>query len=435
MPERKVLLTLTTKFFESNLQHATHSLEALDPPQATQILKTLSHPMCVRALGVMEPRYAARVILELPEELIREIVQGLSITSLSEIFLSLSAEKKQALLNLLSSSTQRHLLDIITYPENSAGRILNLDILAFHADMKVKEAIQKIRTFHKKTPMNYVYVVDESNCLAGVLNMRDLLLASQDATLDTVMVKDVFAVNAAMDREEVALLVSQKRYLAVPVIDHENHLLGAIKTEELLQLSQEEATEDIQKMFGAGGDEKALSSIGFAIRKRLPWLYINLATAFLAAFVVGLFENIIAKITALAVLMPIVAGQGGNAGAQALAVVIRGLALKEISPTTARQVIVKEGIVGLANGIAIGLVTSVAAWYWNENPLLGLIIGMSMVVNLVAAGISGALIPIAMKSLGWDPAQSSSIILTTVTDVIGFASFLGFATLFQYYLL
>jgi magnesium transporter len=249
------------------------------------------------------------------------------------------------------------------------------------------------------------------------------------------MLKDVFAVNAPMDREEVALQVSKKRFLAVPVIDNEHHILGTIKTEELLSYTQEEATEDIQKMFGAGGDEKVFSPIWFAIRKRLPWLYINLGTAFLAAFVIGLFENIIAQITVLAVFLPVVAGQGGNAGTQTLAIVIRGLALKEVSLNMAKRVIFKEGLVGIINGAAIGIVTALIAWLWGQNPFLGVIIGLAMIVNMVAAGVSGAVIPLTMKSLGWDPAQSSSIFLTTVTDIVGFASFLSFAVLFQQYLL
>jgi magnesium transporter len=218
-------------------------------------------------------------------------------------------------------------------------------------------------------------------------------------------------------------------------VDNENHILGTIKTEELLSYTQEEATEDIQKMFGAGGDEKVFSPIWLAIRKRLPWLYINLGTAFLAAFVIGFFENIIAQITILAVFLPIVAGQGGNAGAQTLAIVIRGLALKEVSPNMAKRVVLKEGVVGIINGIAIGTITALIAWLWNQNPFLGVIIGLAMIVNMVAAGISGAIIPLTMKYMGWDPAQSSSIFVTTVTDVVGFASFLGFAVLFQHYLL
>jgi magnesium transporter len=265
--------------------------------------------------------------------------------------------------------------------------------------------------------------------------MRDLIIAPSQAALESVMRQDVFAVNAFTDREEVANELAKRRYFAAPVVDGENRLLGVVRTDQLLSHVQAEATEDIQKMFGAGGNERAFSSVSFALRKRLPWLYVNLATAFLAAGVVGLFENVIARVTVLAVFLPVVAGQGGNAGAQSLAVVMRSLVMREIPSQKAWTMIVKETCVGSLNGVLIGLVTALIAWLWYGNPYLGVVIGMAMIVNLVAAGFSGAAIPITMKALGWDPAQSSNIILTTVTDCVGFLAFLGFAVLLQSYLI
>ncbi|MGB6646948.1 MAG: magnesium transporter, partial [Bacteroidota bacterium] len=214
-----------------------------------------------------------------------------------------------------------------------------------------------------------------------------------------------------------------------------HRLLGVVRSDHLLTDVQEEASEDIQKMFGAGGDEHAFSPVWFSLSKRLPWLHVNLATAFLAAAVVGLFEDLIARITILAVFLPVVAGQGGNAGAQSLAVVMRGLVMREISPRNRWRLVLKETFIGLVNGLIIGLVTAGIAWLWQGNPVLGLVIGLAMIANLIVAGFAGAAIPITMKALGFDPSQSSSIVLTTVTDVLGFFSFLGFAVLFQAYLL
>jgi len=233
----------------------------------------------------------------------------------------------------------------------------------------------------------------------------------------------------------VARLATQKRFLAIPVVDENQRLLGTIKLDDLVEAAQEEATEDIQKMFGAGGDEKVFSPLFFSVKNRLGWLHVNLATAFLAAFVVGLFQGIIAKIAILAVFLPIVAGQGGNAGAQSLAVVMRGLVLHEVEPTLAGKVILREGILGAINGLVIGLVTGLGALLWHGNPYLGLVIGGAMLINMVVAGVSGAAIPMLMQFLGFDPAQSSNIILTTVTDVVGFFTFLGLATLFQGFLI
>jgi len=264
--------------------------------------------------------------------------------------------------------------------------------------------------------------------------MRDLILADPHAPIESVMLKDVVSVPATLDREEVVKLAAQRRYLTMPVVDSENRILGTIHSEDLIEAAEEEASEDMQKMVGAGGDEEALSPVLFSLKKRLPWLQVNLATAFLAASVVGLFENTIARITALAVFLPVVAGQGGNTGAQTLAVVIRGLALGQIDKSLAWRVMTKEACLGFLNGVSVGIVTALVAYLWEGNPYFGLVIGLAMVLNMAIACIAGAGIPIAMRAVGWDPAQSSSIILTTVTDVLGFFSFLGLATLFQHLL-
>ena len=260
--------------------------------------------------------------------------------------------------------------------------------------------------------------------------MRELILANEEDSISSAMIPDVFQVEATMDRERVVNELSRRSFIAVPVVDKNGHLLGTIRTDELIASAQEEATEDIQKMFGAGGDEHVSSPISFSIRKRLLWLNINLATAFFASTVIALFQDVIARSVALAIFLPIVASQGGNAGAQSLAVVIRGLVLREVEPRLARKIILKEGLLGLANGVVVGLVAALVAWFWNGNIFLGVVIGLAMIVNMVAAGVSGAGIPILMKALGKDPAQSSNIILTTVTDVVGFFAFLSLAVLF-----
>jgi magnesium transporter len=248
------------------------------------------------------------------------------------------------------------------------------------------------------------------------------------------MRQDLFTLHCFMDREEAAAQLAKRRYFAAPVVDHDGRILGIIKAEQLIQGVQEEVTEDLQRMFGAGGDERAFSPVSYSLKKRLPWLHVNLATAFLAAAVVALFEGIIAKITVLAVFLPVVAGQGGNAGAQSLAIVMRGLVMREIPKDKVKRLVLKEAWVGTITGAVTGIVTALVAWAWHGNPWLGLVIGLAMIVNLAAAGLSGAAIPVLMKAVGLDPAQCSSIILTTVTDVVGFFAFLGFAVVFQSHL-
>lgn len=370
-----------------------------------------------------------------PPDVFREIIDKLEPHQGASLFLALSDEQRSRLLDHLPEKSKLKIADLLQYPENSAGRIMTTDFLAFHTGVRVKDAVRRIRAHARKNaPASYVYVLDAEDHLVGVINMRDIVIASGSQTLETTMRTDLVAVNVFMDREEVANILSKLRYFAAPVVDNENRMLGVVKADRLISDVQAEATEDIQKMFGAGGDERAMSPVSFSLRKRLPWLHVNLATAFLAASVVGLFEDVIAKITVLAVFLPVVAGQGGNAGAQSLAVVMRGLVMREIPQAKVWALIFKETWLGVLNGMIIGVVTALIAWLWQGNPMLGVVIGLAMIVNLLAAGFSGAAIPIAMKGVGLDPAQSSSIVLTTVTDVVGFFSFLGFAVVFQSYL-
>jgi magnesium transporter len=326
--------------------------------------------------------------------------------------------------------------EFLAYPDDSVGRTMSTEVLSFHKETTVNDAIERIRSLAKKRfPASYAYVVDDEEHLVGVMNMRDLMLASPEEPVGNVMRKDVFSIHCFTGIEEAANELSRRRYFAAPVVDGQNHILGIVKAERMLQGIQADVTADLQRMFGAGGDENTTSPVKFSLKKRLPWLHVNLATAFLAAAVVALFEGTIAKLTILAVYLPVVAGQGGNAGAQSLAIVMRGLVMREISKGKATRLIMKETGVGTINGAVIGLVTATIAWAWHGNPFLGLVIGLGMLVNLAVAGLSGSAIPMLMKKAGLDPAQCSSIILTTVTDVVGFMAFLGFAVLFQSYLI
>jgi magnesium transporter len=264
--------------------------------------------------------------------------------------------------------------------------------------------------------------------------MRNLLLAFPKDSIGSLMSRELLSVPVTMDRQDVVVLIRRHRFLALPVVDDEGRLIGVIRHDEALRAGQSEAFADVQKMVGAGGDERAFSPLSTVVKRRLPWLYVNLLTAFAAAAVVGIFEGTIQKVTALAVLLPIVSGQGGNTGAQALAVVMRGIALREILAGTEKRVIVKETLGGLLNGLAVALVTAVGVWIWSQNIGLCLVIGSAMIVNMVVAGLFGAAIPIILRALKRDPAQSSSIFLTTVTDVVGFGCFLGFASIFMRFL-
>jgi magnesium transporter len=302
----------------------------------------------------------------------------------------------------------------------------------------VQQAVTAIRKAPREA-LHYLYVTQRDGKLIGVLNMRDLMLAAPRERIELLVRRSVVSVPDTMDSGEVVELMRERGFLAVPVVDFEGRLIGVVKHGEALQAGQAAAFENLQKIVGAGADERALSPVSLVVKSRLPWLYVNLMTAFMAAAVVGVFEGIIAQVAALAVLLPVVAGQGGNTGSQSLAVVMRGLALREIIPGVKRRVIVKELVAGLINGLAVAIFTAAAVFGWRTaagdsvqaGSGLALVIGLAMIVNMVAAALAGAVIPIVLRAVGRDPAQSAAIFLTTVTDIVGFASFLGFATLFM----
>jgi len=436
MIEKNSLLPFVEKFIEYDAIAASQSLEKMSEEDAAKVLKSLPAPLAARAIKHLQISFAATLLKDFDVLLLRDLVSALTPQLAASILMHLPPNAQERVKEHIVGSLKEQIIDMLAYPEGSVGRIMTTDFLSFHKKTEVQEAIEKIRQLaaKKSFPSSYTYVVDDDNHLVGVLNMRDLMLASPNYTLESIMRKEVFSIHCFVDRQEAANELSKRKYFAAPVVDGENHIVGIIKAERMLQGIQEEATKDLQKIFGAGGDERVFSSTLFSIKKRLPWLHVNLATAFLAAAVVALFEGMIAKLTILAVFLPVIAGQGGNAGAQSLAVVMRGLVMREISPDKTFSLILKECRLGAINGAVIGTVTAFIAWIWQGNPYFGLVIGLGMFINLIFAGLSGASIPILMKRLGWDPAQSSNIILTTVTDVLGFFAFLSLAVLFQNYL-
>jgi magnesium transporter len=321
------------------------------------------------------------------------------------------------------------LRELIAYPDDTAGRLMDARPLALHPSTTVSQALERLRG-RREEAIHAVYLVEPGEGrLLGAVPLPALATASPETTLEALDVPPPAVIQGLATREEVVETLDRSGVSALPVIDVSGRLLGVIRYGALVRAAQEEATADLQTMVGVGREERALSPVSFAVKKRLPWLQINLGTAFLAAAVVGFFEETIAANTALAVLLPVVAGQSGNTGSQALAVVIRALALREIRVGDWFRVCNKETRVALFNSLAVAVVTSVAVFFWSGSAGLALVIALSMVISMAVAGLSGAAVPIVLTSVGQDPAQSSSIVLTTVTDVVGFFSFLGIATM------
>lgn len=429
-------LAIVTRFIDTEPQQAAMALEALSPEDAASVVRGLAPETAARLLARMHPQSEAAIYEHLVPEPAATLLGLADADDAADAFRALTDESRRALLASLSPDRRRELEERLSYLDHSAGQLMRADVVSFPKGARVRDVVARLKTLTAtKHPQSYAYVVDDNRRLLGVLNMRDLLLAEDDARVETIMRTDVISVPAHVDREELIAEPRVKNYLSIPVVDAQGRLLGAVRTSDLLESSQEEATEDLQRLFGASAEERAFSPLAFKVRQRLPWLTVNLATAFLASAVVALFQDLIGRIAVLAVFLPIVAGQGGNSGVQSLSVVLRGLVIGEVRLRDAMRLTLLEVSVGMTNGLVIGLVTALGAWYWNGNPWMGLVIGLAMIVNMVAAGLAGAVIPLGMKRLGFDPAQSSGIFLTTVTDVIGFFAFLGFATLFQSHLL
>jgi magnesium transporter len=382
------------------------------------------------------PALFERMLPEVGAEVLRLMSPGIGGDILSKLepdraalLLShLDQEAQEVLLRTLDGWLAQELQKLMTYPSGSAGSLMDPRATVARPESTVAETLDAVHAAGRKRIYD-VCVIDDAGHLIGTVALQDLAVAEGTERLDALLRLAPVSVSAMATREEVVDLMTQYRLSSLPVVDADNRVVGIIQHDKLIAAAQEEASADIQTMVGASKEERALSNVSFAIRKRLPWLHINLVTAFIAASVVGVFEGIIAKFTALAVLLPIVAGQSGNTGAQALAVTMRGLALREIRPRHWNRVTLKEVNVAFFNGIAVALTTSLGVYIWSRSFGLALVIGVSMVISMVAAGLSGAVIPMVLLALGQDPAQSSSIILTTVTDVVGFFSFLGLATL------
>jgi len=435
MSDRASLLSVIKMLAEDDYEKLALMMEALDESEVLDVMKALPPALSAKVISVLPPNLVAALLIQLAPEFLEKIIGGLDPQKISEIILSLPEELRSTLLEKTPKNKKKLIRELLAYPEDSAGRIMSTDYLAFQEDMKVKDAFYKIKaTARRKASFSYAYVVDSENRLAGVLRMFDLIAASSEATLRSIMKTDVYAIDSFSSREHVANDLKAQKYSSAPVVDSQNRLLGIVRAEKLIQEAREGVAEDIQMMVGVAPEERTFSSIWFSLGRRLPWLHFNLATAFAAAGVVAIFEDIIHQITALAIFLPVVAGQGGNAGAQTLAVVMRGLVMREIPSGRFKSLLIKEAGLGALNGIVIGLVTAIIAWLWRANPFFGLVIGLGMIVNLIAAGLAGAAIPIVMKKLGADPAQSSSIILTTITDVVGFFAFLSFAVIFREYI-
>jgi magnesium transporter len=385
---------------------------------------------------------AATLLAELPPEILPEIFEAIGDQRLADVLARLEIddllllaghlpdERRETVLERMPLGKRDELRHAELYPPESAGRAMTTNFLALDQKMTAQEAIDSIRaTGESADPILYLYVVNDQRQLQGVVPIRRLVSSPSDALCGDLMIAETISSPADADQEEVARLVARYDLLAIPVTDADGCMLGIITVDDVIDVITEEATEDIYHLAGLSEEDRVFSSARLSVRKRLPWMLLNLVTVFAAASVVGLFEATIERMVSLAVFLPVVAGMGGNGGIQTLTVITRSIALGEIEFSTGLRAVGKEMTVGLMVGVTAGALSGLIVYLWLGNPIMGLVLWMAMMITMTVASLIGAAIPLILKALGQDPALGSGVIVTFCTDALGFFSFLGIATL------
>ncbi len=428
------LVNLLQKQYAADLAQIFSAVTDKERRSAFSLLVERAPRLAMESISELGPEGAADLLSDHSAEEIVRLLQELPSDDAAAIVDNLPDELSSAVLALIKPRPGGGVGELLEYPEQTAGRIMNPNVFALAEDMTVNEAIAALQGSREVEMVFYLYVVDARRHLVGVVSLRRLLLVPPETPLKRIMTTDLISVRVDTDQEEVARQVASYNLLAIPVVDEENKLVGIITVDDVIDVIKDEATEDVYRLAGVPGDDHVLTSPMESLRKRLPWLAVNLVTAFIAASVVALFQGTISQVVALAVFMPIVAGMGGNAATQTLTVIVRGIALGELTWSNSRKALMKEAVVGLGNGVALGTIAALGAWALQGNPFLGAVLAMAMIINMFVAATAGTLIPLALRALKVDPALASSVFITTLTDVFGFFSFLGLGTIFLRYL-
>lgn len=389
---------------ESDIAHVAAVISEASPADMLPLLEKLEPARIAKYLSEMSADDATNLASHLPDPLAAQV------------------------LALMEAEPAADVRELLEHEEQTAGRIMTRNYFALHEDVTIAEAVTALQKRSEEFEMVfYVFVVDKRDHLVGVVSLRKLLTTHPATQLKRIMADDVISARVGADQEEVARLVAEYNLLAVPIVDDERKLVGIVTVDDVIDVLQDEAEEDLLALAGVSAEERVDTRAMRSLRLRAPWLLVNLVTAFLASYVVSRFEGSIKQLPQLATLMPIVAGMGGNAATQTLTVIIRGLALNEVVNTT--RATLKQSIVGIGNGVINGLVCAAVVAGYYHSAWLGLIIAVAMMINMLVAGVAGTLLPVILKRLNIDPAVASSVFVTTCTDVAGFFSFLGIATL------
>jgi len=406
-------------------------LESLELEEQIKFIKRL--PVRDAASSIAEMGHHERIALfhRLNLGMASRVIANMAPDDATDILAGLEEEQRRTILARIPPRDRVELRELLTYDPDTAGGVMNTDALVLHQDLDSDQAISLIReqVEDKEIPY-YAYVVDDENRLVGVVSLRELMIAPHSMHLeDLIQSQRLIAVHHETDQEEVARLISNYNFLALPVVDDEGKFLGVVTVDDVINIIHEEASEDMQSMVGAGMDETTESAWLYSVKKRIPWLLLNMVNSAVAAYVVHLFEDNIAKITLLAVLMPVVANMAGNSGQQALAVMIRQMAVERFERKKFWLGVLREARIGFTNGILLGGTIFCVVWVLTQSPVLSAVVGAAMWIDMFVGCTAGASIPLVLHELGRDPAQASTIFLTTITDSVGFLSLLSLAGL------
>ena len=430
---------------ENQINTIASRINQIHPADIAHLLNNLSEEQVFQIFPLLSVETASDVLSELNDDIREEILERIHKERLIKIIDEMETDEATDILNELEEDVSQEVLErlasidkedsdsirqLLTYDEDTAGGLMQTEIIAVNYNLKRDEIIEYIReNFEEVENIHYVFVTDNEKKLIGLLEITKLLLAKPNRTANSLMDHELISAKVNLDQEQVANIFRKYDIYILPVVDEENHLLGRITVDDIIDVIDDEASEDAYKMVGLESEDKVFTHPLSSVKKRLPWLTLNLFTALLVSSVVGIFEATISKLSFLAVLMPIVAGLGGNSGTQTLTVITRGIAMGELTIHNTFRAILKEVTVGIINGLIVGSFATLIAFLLRGNLMLGVVLGSAMVCNMFIAGLVGSLIPTIMKMLKIDPALASSVIITMLTDIGGFASFLGLATI------
>ncbi len=439
---KEFLSIFSDKIKSSDLKFINQTLEDLHPSDVANLIENLSSETRAKLIEIEEFDIDPEIFVEINESIQTEILQLLSSDSIAKIIKRLESDNAISIIENLNIEIKNSVLDKLppkdrflleeglSYPEDSAARIMQREFTAVPSDWSVGQTIDYLRE-SKDLPQEFleIFVVDNQFQPLGIVPSSRVLRTPRETKMNSIMRKMPVLISVNMDKEEVGHTFENYNLVSAGVVNKTNKLVGVITADDVVTVVQEEAEEDVLRLAGVG-DEEITDSVLIKTKRRFNWLLLNLFTALLATWVISLFGASIEQMVALAFLMPIVASMGGNAGMQTLAVTIRAIATKELSSSNFNKVVGKEFLIGILNGIIFAIITSVIVQFWFKEINLSILIGISMVLNMIVAGLFGILVPVSLKKLNIDPALASSVFVTTITDVIGFLSFLGIGSYF-----